>query len=38
MACSLYDKDVRLSEDPMVLNTKDLPFDTTTDNEKIKSF
>lgn len=36
VVCS--DKDVRLSEDPLVINTKDLPFDTTTNDKKIKSF
>lgn len=32
------DKDVRIKEDPLVINTKDLPFDTTTENSKIKEF
>ena len=36
VVCS--DKDVRINEDPLVINTKDLPFDTTTDEKKIKSF
>jgi superfamily II DNA or RNA helicase len=36
VVCS--DKDVRINEDPLVINTKDLPFDTTTNEKKIKSF
>ena len=36
VVCS--DKDVRLNEDPMVVNTKDLPFETTTDEKLIKNF
>lgn len=32
------DKDVRVKEDPLVINTKDLPFDSTTDNDKIREF
>ena len=36
VVCS--DKDVRINEDPMVINTKDLPFETTTDEKLIKNF
>ena len=36
IVCS--DKDVKLNSDPFVLSSKELPFETTTDNQKILDF